>query len=315
MKALIFDSSLRLTSQPEPQPGKGDVLIKIHYSSICNTDLEIIKGYMGFQGIPGHEFVGEVVNKESRFFGRRVVGEINCSCGKCLMCRTKRSSHCMNRSVLGIAGRPGVFAEYTVLPESNLHLVPESVPDTEAVFTEPLAAALEILEQVPVDPKTSVFILGAGKLGLLIAQVFKAKGLIYVLFDPHEEKVKKARSMDLLAMQLTSMKKGAKAEICIDCTGHPKGIIAALDHVYPRGKVILKTTVAKPSKIDLNQLVINEIELLGSRCGPFVPALEMLEKKEVKTAPMITEVVDFNNILKGFAIAKKKGTIKVLIRH
>jgi threonine dehydrogenase-like Zn-dependent dehydrogenase len=315
MKALIFDSLLRFTNQPEPAPGKGEALIKILYSSICNTDLEIIKGYMGFQGIPGHEFVGKVVNKESRFYGQRVVGEINCYCGKCLMCRTGRRTHCSNRSVLGIFNRPGVFAEFTVLPESNLHKVPDSMTGTEAVFTEPLAAALEILEQSPIDPKKSVFIFGAGKLGLLVAQVFKAKGLMYVLFDQKEEKVKKARSIDLLAMPLSSMKKDARAEVCIDCTGNPKGILTALDHVYPRGKVILKTTVARPAKPELNQLVINEIELLGSRCGPFVPALEMLEKKEIKTEPMITEIVDFKDILRGFSIAKKKGTIKVLIRH
>jgi threonine dehydrogenase-like Zn-dependent dehydrogenase len=315
MKALFFDSSLHMTTQPDPVPGKGEALIKILYSSICNTDLEIIKGYMGFQGIPGHEFVGKVVNEESRFFGQRVVGEINCSCGICLMCRTKRKSHCPNRSVLGIAGRPGVFAEYTVLPESNLHEVPVSVTNTEAVFTEPLAASLEILEQSPIDSKKSVFIFGAGKLGLLIAQVLKAKGVMYILFDRKDDKVKKAQSMDLLAMPVSSMKKDARAEICIDCTGHPKGIIFALDHVFPRGKVILKTTVAKPASIDLNQLVINEIELIGSRCGPFVPALEMLEKKKINTEALITEIIDFKDIIKGFAIAKKRGTIKVLIRH
>ena len=315
MKALIFDSSLHLATLPDPVPRKGEALIKVLYSSICNTDLEIIKGYMGFQGIPGHEFVGKVVNRDSVFYGHRVVGEINCSCGKCLMCRTKRRSHCPNRSVLGIDKRPGVFAEHTVLPESNLHKVPDPVSDTEAVFTEPLAAALEILEQSPIDPKKSVFVFGAGKLGLLVAQVLKAKGLMYVLFDRNDDKVRKARSLDLLAMPLTSMKKDAKAEVCIDCSGHPKGILIAIDHVYPRGKVILKTTVARTAKIDLNKLVINETELLGSRCGPFVPALEMLEKKEIKTAPMITEIVDFKDILKGFSIAKKKGTVKVLIRH
>jgi alcohol dehydrogenase len=315
MKALFFDSSLRLTTQPDPLPGKGEALIKILYSSICNTDLEIMKGYMGFQGIPGHEFVGIVENKESKFYGQRVVGEINCSCGKCLMCRTGRKTHCPTRSVLGIDKRPGVFAEYTVLPESNLHKVPVSVSDAEAVFTEPLAAALEILEQSSIDPKKSVFIFGAGKLGLLVAQVLKARGLMYVLFDRNDDKVNKARSMGLLAMPVSSMKEDARAEICIDCTGHPMGIILALDHVFPRGKVILKTTVARPAKINMNQLVINEIELLGSRCGPFVPALEMLEKEEIRTAPMITETVGFKDILKGFAIAKRKGTIKVLIRH
>ena len=315
MKALIFDKELHIEEVPDPVPGKGDALIRIIYSSICNTDLEIIKGYMGFKGIPGHEFVGRVVNKESKFYRERVVGEINCSCGKCLMCRTERHGHCPDRSVLGIYNRSGVFAEYTVLPEKNLHTVPGSVSDLEAVFTEPLAAALEILEQVFIDPKKSVFILGAGKLGMLIAQVFKAKEFMYVLFDQEDDKVKKAQSMGLLAMHVSSMKNDAKAEICIDCTGNPKGILFAIEHVYPRGKVILKTTVAKPSRINLNQLVINETELIGSRCGPFKPALEMLEKKEVKPGRMITEIIGFDAILRGFRLAKRKGTIKVLIRH
>jgi alcohol dehydrogenase len=315
MKALFYDTSLRMVSLPKPVPAKGEALIKILYSSICNTDLEIIKGYMGFQGVPGHEFIGEVVNRESKFFGQRVVGEINCSCAKCLMCRTKRRSHCTNRTVLGIAGRNGVFAEYTLLPEANLHKVPDSLSDTEAVFTEPLAAALEILEQSPIDPKKSVFVFGAGKLGLLVAQVLQSKGLMYVLFDINDDKVEQARRMNLLCMPLSEMKKDARAEICVDCTGHPHGIITALDHVYPRGKLILKTTVAKPARIDLNQFVIHEIELLGSRCGPFVPALEMLEKKEIKTAPLITDILDFRDILRGFSLAKRKGTIKVLIKH
>lgn len=315
MKALIFDKKLHIEEVPLPVPGKGEALIRICHSSICNTDLEITRGYMGFTGIPGHEFVGEVVSRESPLFGKRVVGEINCSCGKCLMCRTGRKSHCPERTVLGIFNRPGVFAEYTVLPEKNLHLVPDNIEDTEAVFTEPLAAALEIFEQITIDPKKSTFIFGAGKLGLLIAQVFKAKELMYVLFDHNAEKVKRAKSMGLLSMPLSSMKPGGKAEFCIDCTGNPAGIKLALDHVFPMGTIILKTTVAKPLKIDLNQIVINEIDLLGSRCGPFVPALEMLEKKEIKTASLISEIVPFEDIIKGFRIAKKKGIVKVLIRY
>jgi len=315
MKALIFDHELHIEEIPDPQPGKGDALIKILNSSICNTDLEILKGYMGFQGIPGHEFVGKVVNKESKFFGQRVVGEINCSCGKCLMCKTKRRSHCQNRTVLGIYGRPGVFAEFTLLPEINLHPVPDEIMDTDAVFTEPIAAALEIFEQVEIDPKKSAFIFGAGKLGLLIAQVFQAKELMYVLFDKNEEKVKRARSLGLLCMPLHAMKPGGKAEVCVDCTGHPDGIRLAINHVYPKGKVILKTTVANPLKFDTNQVVINEIEIIGSRCGPFAQALEMLKNKKIKTAPMVSEIVGFKDIFKGFRLAKKKGVVKVLIKH
>lgn len=304
-----------MTELPDPTPSKGEALIRILYSSICNTDIEITRGYMGFTGIPGHEFVGEVINKESRYYGKRVVGEINVTCGKCIMCRTKRPTHCIDRTVLGIAGRPGVFADYTILADKNLHVVPDEVMDVSAVFTEPLAAALEIHEQITIDPKKSVFVLGAGKLGLLVTYVLNAKGMMYVLFDLEEEKVRKARSMGLLAMPISSMKPEAKAEIVIDCTGSPAGLGFALEHTFPRGKIVLKTTVAKPSKIDLNQLVINEIELLGSRCGPFQPALEMLKKKEIEPGRMITEIVPFDQIVKGFQIAKRKETIKVLIKH
>lgn len=300
---------------PEPLPVNDEVLVRVLYSSICSTDLEIIKGYMGFNGIPGHEFAGEVVSASSPLFGKIVVGEINCSCGVCYLCRTGRRTHCPSRTVLGIQGHDGAFAGFIAVPERNLHVVPATLALESAVFTEPLAAALEIFEQVKIDPDGHAFIFGAGKLGLLVAQVFRLKGYGYTVFSRSDEKVNNAASMDLRTELVSGLRNTDLAEICIDCTGNAEGIQLALSHLYPRGKLVIKTTVAKTEKIDLNQVVINEFEVIGSRCGPFEPALSLLNKGLVKTQPMITEMVEFKDILKGFEFAARPGTIKVLIRH
>jgi len=315
MKALVFDGSLKIQETPMPQPKEEEALIKILYSSICNTDLEIIKGYMGFTGILGHEFVGEVVNPSSKFFGKTVVGEINCSCGRCYLCQTGRKTHCPNRTVLGIQGHPGVFAGYTVLPEENLKIVPENLPLTSAVFTEPLAAAIEIFEQTQIKPSQPVFIFGAGKLGMLISQVFKLNGCHYTTFDIDGHKVKKAIETGIHARESSTLGPSEKAEICVDCTGNPDGIKLALAHLYPRGKLVLKTTVAQPEKIDLNQIVIHEFEILGSRCGPFEPALQLLSQGLVNPQPMITAIYPFDEIVQAFHTAMQPGSIKILIQH
>ncbi len=315
MKALIFDGTLTLAETTTPEPGDHDVLIRVLYSAICNTDLEILRGYMGFQGIPGHEFVGEVITPGRRLSGRTVVGEINCPCGVCYLCRTGRQTHCPERSVLGIYNRNGAFAEYLVLPEGNLHPVPDHLAQTSAVFTEPLAAAVEIFQQVHIRPTQKVFIFGAGKLGLLVAQVFRMNGCDYRVFSRGETSVAKAESMGINAALVSTLKDADKAEVCIDCTGSPAGINIAMAHLYPRGKLVLKTTVAHPDKIDLNQVVINEFEIIGSRCGPFEPALKLLNEGLVNPEPMITKTFGFGDILEAFEFAAKPGVLKVLIRH
>ncbi|MFC2101694.1 alcohol dehydrogenase catalytic domain-containing protein [Bacteroidota bacterium] len=315
MKALVYDGKLSIQQVPDPSPEQGEVLIKVRYSSICNTDLEILQGYMGFKGILGHEFVGEVISEKSRFFGKDVVGEINISCGHCYMCQTNRKSHCTNRSVLGIFEHAGTFADFVVLPEKNLHVVPPNVELPNAVFTEPLAAALEIFEQTKINPTDNVFIFGAGKLGLLIAQVFRLSGCEYTVFDVNPYKVEFARGLGLPAKNLDSLQPDRRAEICVDCTGSPDGIGVAMSHLQPRGKLILKTTVADPAKIDLNQIVVNELNIIGSRCGVFEPALSLLGQKLIDVEPLITKVLPFDEIEKGFTLAAKPESIKVLIRH
>ncbi|MEI7500471.1 MAG: alcohol dehydrogenase catalytic domain-containing protein [Bacteroidota bacterium] len=315
MKALVFDGTLKITEVAKPRPGNDEVLIRVLISSICSTDLEIIKGYMGFKGILGHEFVGVVVSKSNRLYGKKVVGEINCACGECYLCKTGRKTHCQNRTVLGIYGHAGVFTRYIVLPEKNLHIVPDELSLTSAVFTEPLAAAIEIFEQIHIKPSQNVFIFGAGKLGLLIAQVFKLNGCAYKIFSRGEARVNKARSMGINAGLLSELTDLDKAEVCVDCTGNPAGINLALSHLYPRGKLVLKTTVANTEKIDMNQIVINEFEIIGSRCGLFEPALSLLRQGLVRTKPMITKTFDFTDILDGFEHAAKPETLKVLIRH
>ncbi len=315
MRALVYDGKLSIQQVPDPPLKNGEALIKVRYSSICNTDLEILQGYMGFKGILGHEFVGEVISEKSRFFGKDVVGEINISCGHCYMCQTGRKSHCTNRSVLGIFEHAGTFADYVVLPEKNLHIIPANVELPNAVFTEPLAAALEIFEQTKISPTDNVFIFGAGKLGLLITQVFRLSGCEYTLFDVNPYKVEFARGLGLPAKNLDTLQSDERAEICVDCTGSPDGIGAALSHLRPRGKLILKTTVADPAKVDLNQIVMHELNIIGSRCGVFEPALSLLSQKLIDVEPMITKVFPFNEMIEAFKLAAKPESIKVLIRH
>lgn len=315
MKALVFDGSLQVQEVPAPVPVNDEVLIRVLVSSVCNTDLEIIQGYMGFKGIPGHEFVGEVITPGHTLTGKIVVAEINCPCGTCYLCLTGRPTHCANRSVLGIYNHAGVFAEYAVLPEQNLHVVPRDLDPRAAVFTEPLAAAVEIFEHIHIRPSQNAFIFGAGKLGLLISQVFRLNGCDCITYDPNPAKVQKALEMGINASLLSALKETDKAEVCIDCTGNPAGIATAMAHLYPRGKLVLKTTIAQPEKIDLNQIVINEFQIIGSRCGPFKPALQLLSQHLIDPTPLITKTFQFADILQAFECAANPKTIKVLVLH
>ena len=315
MKALYFDQDLRFIDVPDPVPIQGEVLIRVLTSAICNTDQEIVKGYMGFRGIPGHEFTGIVLTEASPLYNKLVVGEINCSCGTCYLCLTGRPSHCPNRTVTGIFDHSGAFAEYIALPGKNLHVIPEGLDLLKAVFTEPLAAAVEIADQIHIRPSQSVFIFGAGKLGMLISLVFKHYGCDAVTIDIHPLKLAKAKELGIKALHLDDLGSSDKAEVCIDCTGSSTGIHHAMNHLYPRGTLVLKTTVAETAKIDLNQVVINEFRIEGSRCGPFPPALQLLASGLIDPMPLITRVFPFESLPDAFHLASSPESWKIVIDH
>ncbi|HBG46455.1 MAG TPA: alcohol dehydrogenase [Deltaproteobacteria bacterium] len=315
MKAIVFDGGLRLEKgYPRPVPGPGEALVKVALAGVCSTDLEIAKGYMGFKGVPGHEFTGTIVEcDDERLNGKRVAGEINLGCGRCEYCRHMLENHCPSRKVLGISGKDGAFAEYLTLPFKNIHPLPDSITDEEAVFTEPLAAAYEILEQVRVDENTRACVLGDGRLGLLVAEVMAATECSLVVIGRHEEKLQLLKAREIPAR--TSPEGLEKQfDLVIDCTGSEDGLTAALDLVRPTGTVILKTTLAKRGGADLNRVVIDEITLLGSRCGPFPPALAALEEKRVDVRPLISRVFSLDEGVEAIGHASGKGVLKVLIR-
>ncbi len=288
MRALVFNRKLYYTNDyPDPEPIEGEALIRITLAGICNTDFEIVKGYMNFTGIPGHEFVGVVVNSPSEdLAGRRVTGEINLACGDCHYCRNNMRNHCAERSVLGILNKNGVFAEHVTLPVRNLHLIPDSVSDEEAVFIEPLAAAFEILEQVDIGSGDNVCILGDGKLGLLVGQVLSLTGCRLIVVGKHRSKLSVFDKKGITTVYAADIKE-KDFDIVVDCTGSPTGIETAMNIVRPGGRIVLKTTVAESEVVDLNRMVINELTLIGSRCGPFAPAIKAIEsgnKQGKKTA-------------------------------
>jgi threonine dehydrogenase-like Zn-dependent dehydrogenase len=315
MNALFYDGELRLIEDyPIPTPPSGEALVRVKLAGICNTDVEILRGYMGFRGVLGHEFVGVVKESEERsLLGKRVVGEINAYCGKCSYCNRGIPTHCPNRTTLGIWGRDGAFADFLSLPESNLHIVPEKISDEEAVFTEPLAAALEIIEQVHIRPTDEVVVLGDGKLGLLVAQVLSLTGCELITIGHHKEKLEILERMGIKA-SLAGEKLDIKADVVVDCTGHPSGFPAARALLRPRGKFILKSTYHGPAEVDLTSLVVDEVTLFGSRCGPFPPALNLLERGLIEVKPLISAIYPLREWEKAFEMAKRGETLKVLLR-
>ena len=315
MNALVFDGQLRLERTfTAPSPPPDEARIQTTLAGICNTDLEIVHGgYAGFRGILGHEFVGVVDRAEDPVLvGQRVVGEINVSCGACETCRAGRPSHCPHRTALGIRGRDGVLAGYVCLPVRNLHPVPEGIPDREAVFVEPLAAACEILEQIHVSPAQRVVVLGDGKLGLLVAQVLALTGCDLTVVGRHVEK------LAILAARGIPTQIGTegldRVDLVVECTGQAGGFETARRLVRPRGTLVLKSTYAGLVETDLSSLVVDEIHLLGSRCGPFPAALRLLDQKLVDVEPLIEAEYPLEAGLAAFAHARRRGTLKVLVR-
>lgn len=320
MRAVVFDGQLRLaTDYADPQAPPGEVRVRTTLAGICNTDLEVIGGYAGFQGVLGHEFVGVVDQaQDPDLLGKRVVGEINAACGVCDTCRAGRLTHCSHRTALGIRGRDGVLAEYFCLPARNLHLVPEEIPDRVAVFTEPLAAACQILDQVHVRPSDRVVVLGDGKLGLLVAQVLALTGCNLTVVGRHPEKL--AILSDALgrragiATQLGDQDLAGSSDLVVECTGRAEGFYAARRLLRPRGTMILKSTYHGLVPTDLSRLVVDEIRIVGSRCGPFPPALRLLAHELVDVAPLIAAEYPLDQALAAFEHAGRRGTLKVLVR-
>lgn len=318
MKAVVFDNGLKLDKDyAMPEPKKGEALIKVNTIGICNTDYEITKGYMGYKGILGHEFTGivqSVNNDDKTLVGKRVVGEINCGCGTCEWCAQGLERHCFNRSTLGIWQREGCFSEYVCLPVKNLLEIPSNVTDEEAVFVEPLAAALEILEQIHIPPYKKVVVLGDGKLGLIIALALNAAGLDITLVGKHQEKLNLAKAQGVKTKLLNELKIEKIYDFVVEATGSITGFETSLALTKPRGTLVLKSTIAASKEFNLAPIVIDEITVVGSRCGQFAPALRLLESKRIDVKPLISDVFDIDDSIAAFERNKEKSSVKVLVK-
>ncbi len=314
MIALHFENGHLVEKETDkPEVRRGEALVKVRYTGICSTDLEILKGYMDFSGIPGHEFVGTVETPRS-LAGRRVTGEINVSCGRCELCRRGLGKHCRERTVLGIAGRDGAFAEYITLPMSNLHVVPDSVSDEEAAFTELLAAACEIPERVYISQSCRVAVLGDGRLAAMAAQVLRltTKGLTVLGVEPEKMRVIAGLGIDTAHAATIPTMKGT-FNVVVECTGSRMGLPDAVDLVRPHGTIVLKSTFHAPLKWNPSRIAVDEITIVGSRCGPFETALSLLQKKKVVTAPFLTAVYPFEKWETAFRRARRRDSFKVLL--
>lgn len=318
MKGLWLENqTLELRDDlPVPTPPEGEALVRVLQAGICNTDLELIRGYYPYMGILGHEFVGVVeatTDENSRLqTGQRVVGEINAACGQCHYCQSGLPRHCEQRTVLGILQRSGAFANYLTLPTENLHSVPKTVSDDAATFTEPLAAALEIQEQVAIGPDDRVAVIGDGKLGQLVAQTLALTGCDLLAIGRHEEKLANLSARGI-ATGLAEAIVPRSFDVAVDCTGNPAGFELARQSLRPRGTLVLKSTYAGNLSLDASALVVDEITLIGSRCGPFDKALALLSERAVDVEPLIAARYPLDRGLEAFARAQQRGTMKVLV--
>jgi threonine dehydrogenase-like Zn-dependent dehydrogenase len=314
MRALWLEDRVlgARTDVPLPAPPRGEALVRVTLAGICNTDLEMVKGYYPFTGVPGHEFVGEVVSaaEAPEWAGRRVVGEINASCGVCATCRAGRRSHCPARTVLGIKGRNGAMAECLTLPVENLHLVPDGVADEVAVFTEPLAAALELQQQVAIGAGARIVVIGDGKLGQLVARTLAAHRPTVV--GRHARKLALLSRLGIATAAAADLAP-READVVIECTGNPDGLALARTLVRPRGTIVLKSTYHGDVTVNLSAIVVDEVTLVGSRCGPFAPALAMLAGGAVTVTDLVDDRFALADGVRAFARAAEPGVLKVLI--
>lgn len=297
-----------------PEPGRGEALIQVHKAGICGTDLQLLQGYYEFTGIPGHEFVGRIVEAPDapQREGERVVGEINAACGHCVDCRMGTRSHCQNRTVLGILTRNGAFAEYLTLPLENLHPLPDSVSDDAAVFVEPLAAALQIEEQVSIPSGANVLLIGAGRLGQLIARTLARKECRLFVSARYPAQRTLLKGLDLTLVPATEIPPRSM-HLVVEATASEEGLAEALRAVRPRGTIVLKSTFKGTCNFDLSALVVNEIQVVGSRCGPFQPAIRLLADRQVDPLPLISARLPLRQGVKAFRVASAPYSMKVLL--
>jgi len=314
MKALRFaDGELRLAEVAKPRVD-AEAIVRVTKSGICNTDIEIVRGYAGFEGTIGHEFVGVVEEGDPGLVGKRVVGEINAGCGKCERCAKGDTRHCPERTVLGIKGRDGAHAEFLTLPSRNLIAVPVGVSDEQAVFVEPLAAALGITEQVDIGPETSVGVVGDGKLGLLCAFALSQRSKNVVIVGKHERKLEYAEARDIDAVWLPTVGKFEPVfDVVVEASGSESGFATALDMVKPRGKIVLKSTFHGKPQWEAWRVVVDEITIVGSRCGRFEPALQLLADGKVELEDLISAEFPLSKGVEAVAEAQKPGVMKVLL--
>ena len=315
MKAVVFDGRLRVQERPEPPFTGGETLIRLLKAGICNTDLEITRGYFRFQGVLGHEFVGLVkASRNPALVGKRVVGEINAACGQCSYCRKGLGRHCPSRTVLGILGRDGSFQESFFVPEESLHVVPQSISDDAAVFVEPLAAACEILDQVRIRPEDSVAVLGDGKLGLLVSMVLSQTGCSLALIGRHPAKMKLVEALNAGVLLEDAIEKRTRSfDFVVEASGSPQGWEQALRLIRPRGTIILKSTFHGEIPFNPAPLVVDEITVVGSRCGRFEAALGLLHEKRVDPTPLLQYRFPLESAVEAFETAQKPGVLKVIL--
>ena len=315
MKALVVSRPGTINLQDVPVPSlAGECLIRVRMAGICGTDLQILEGYADFAGIPGHEFVGVVESApetDASWIGKRVVGEINVGCGRCPWCARNEKEHCSSRNVLGIRGRDGAFSEFVTLPAKNLHAVPDAVDDETAVFVEPVAAACRILEQMTIGDSQRVAVVGDGRMGLIVSQVLRTATPHVTVFGRHERKLAIARELGLS----TSVAQERPApddrfDVVVDVTGRPEGLRRALEIVRPRGTVVMKSTFHGEAPLESWPIVVDEVTILGSRCGPFKPAIDLLASGAVQVKPLIARVAPLEDHASAFADARR--SLKIL---
>lgn len=305
---LRFDPGRRIPGTTEQT-----AVVKVRLAGICSTDLQIFKGYMGFRGIPGHEFVGVVQQGPVNLIGKRVVGEINFGCGDCDACARDLGRHCANRAVMGILNADGAFADYVSVPITNLHTVPDGITDEEAVFAEPLAAAFQILEQIQINPGDDILVIGDGKLGNLCAQALRLTGARMTALGKHSGKLALIKRCGVRTVLLSDWK-ARPFDVVVEASGSASGLELALSALRPRGVLVLKSTIAGSHQLSLAPLVVNEITVVGSRCGPFTPALQALREKTVSVPPLIEAVYALKDGLDAVAHAARPDARKILLR-